>query len=211
MGILDSGPLGPFRKKLGPAIGRQHMGQNLLIPLYRKTKKPSSESQLLQRKKFAILGSFISSLKSLINPGFKAYAKKQSASNAAFSYNFGSAFLTDGEEPVLNYSKILCSRGQITTPNGLEISSTDQAVNFSWASEPQSRYCQFTDIASFVIYNPALEKFLIQNNVAKRQDLTFDMQVPANFSGHEVHCWMVFASADGKTRGDSKYAGMVTC
>lgn len=209
MGILDSGPLGPFRKKIGPGIGRRHMGQNLILPLYHKTTTPATEAQLLQMKKFGMLRSFLSFLRMLVNPGFKAYVKKNSPANAAFSYNFDHAFVMNGDEPEINYPKIVFSRGQITTPNGLQISSGPELVNFSWADEPQSRYCQFTDKASFVIYNQVRKKFLIRMNEAERQTLTFDMAVPANFSGQNLHCWMVLASADGKVRGDSKYGGMI--
>ena len=210
MGILDSGPFGPFRKKMGPGIGRRHMGQDLILPLYHKTTKPATDAQLLQRKKFDMLGSFLRTLKSLVNPGFKAYAKKKSAANAAFSYNFDHAFILNGDEPQLNFPKLVISRGHITTPNGLQISSSPGSVNFSWAEAPQSKYCQFTDKASFVVYDATKKTFIIKLNEAERQSLGYEMAVPGNLSGQTLHCWVVFASADGKIRGDSKYAGMLT-
>ena len=211
MGILESGPLGPFRKKIGPTIGRRHMGQDLVLPLYNKSKKPATPAQLLQRKKFRMLRSFLGTLKTLVNPGFKAYVKKNSSANVAFSYNFDHAFLMNGDELEINYPKIVFSRGHITSPNGLQLSSAPGSVTFNWLDEPQSRYCQHTDRASFVIHNPTRKKFLIQKDEIDRNSLTFEMAVPAEYQGQAVHCWMVFASADGKIRGDSKYCGTLVC
>lgn len=187
------------------------MGQDLVLPLYHKTTKPATEAQLLQRKKFRILRSFLNTLRMLVNPGFKAYVKKNSPANAALSYNFDHAFVMNGDEPEINYPKIVFSRGQITTPNGLQVSSAPEFVTFTWLNEPQSRYCQYTDRASFVIYHPEERTFWIRLDEVDRKTLNFEMKVPADLQGETVHCWMVFASADGKIRGDSKYAGEVVC
>jgi len=210
MGILDSGPLGPFRKKLGPNIGRRHMGQDLVLPLYHKTTKKATSGQLSERGKFSMLNAFLLLAGTLVNPGFKEYARKKSAVNAAFSYNHNHAFIEVAGQTELNYSKIVFSRGQISTPDGLQVIPGVNMVNFSWLAQPQSRYCQFTDKASFLIYHPVRKAAFIRPNVADRHELGFSMEVPANFSGEAVHCWIAFASADGKLVGDSKYAGMVT-
>ncbi|RZM18884.1 MAG: hypothetical protein EOO88_39580 [Pedobacter sp.] len=209
MGILDSGPLGPFRKKIGPGIGRRHMGQNLVLPLYHKSTTPATEAQLLQRKKFGMLRSFLSPVRMLVNPGFKAFVKKNSPANAAFSHNFDHAFVMNGDVPEINYPRIMFSRGQITTPNGLQVSSAAGFITFSWLNEPQSRYCQSTDKASFVIYHPAKGTFRILLDQVDRKALHFETAVSSGHQGESVHCWIVFASANGRVRGDSKYGGII--
>jgi hypothetical protein len=209
MGIIDSGPLGPFRKKIGAAIGRRHMGQDLVLPLYHKTTKKPTQDQLLQREKFKMLRAFFAPLKKLVNPGFKAYAKKKSPANAAFSYNFDHAFVMDGEELELNFPKLVISRGPVDTPNGLQLTSAPKLVHFSWEAAPQSTYCQSTDQASVVVYNAERKQFSIRLNVAERSALGLDVDLSENYSGQVLHCWIVFSSADGKVPGDSKYAGEV--
>lgn len=209
MGIIDSGIVGPFKKKIGPAIGRKHMGQDLILGPYRLTNKKPTADQLTERSKFGMLNDFLSCISSMVNPGFKAYAKKKSAVNAAYSYNSDHAFTEVEGQPVLDYPKIVCSRGQIATPYGLQISADTGVVRFSWHAQQQSQFCQFTDKASFLIYNPSKKRGLIQMNVIDRYALSFDMAVPADFSGDMVYCYICFATADGKRVGDSKYAGSI--
>jgi len=208
MGILDSGPLGPFRKKMGPGIGRRHMGQDLILPLYHKTTRKATPGQLSERDKFSMLNKFLVLMQTAINPGFKEYAKKQSAVNAAASYNYDHAFIEADGQTELNYPKLVFSRGQISAPNGLRAMPGINFINFSWQPQPQSLYCQNTDKASFLIYHPRKNTAIIRPNVVDRYELGFTLEVP--FSGEAVHCYIIFASADGKLVGDSKYAGMVT-
>lgn len=209
MGILDSGISGGFRKKIGPNIGRRHMGQDLVLPLYHPTTKKPTQAQLSECARFGLLNSFLRDIAGLVEPGFKKQPKKKrSPKNAAFSYNYGHAFLPDGEGWALNYPALLYSRGEICTPDGLTISRNGDLVSFNWPPQPQSSYCQFSDLASFLAYCPEKRLVLAERNASRRDALVYELELPEGFSG-VLHCYMSFASADGKLVGDSVYAGQV--
>jgi hypothetical protein len=42
---------------------------------------------------------------------------------------------------------------------------------------------------------------------AVRSALTFQLELPAEYSGDTVHCWMALVSADGKLVSNSQYVG----
>ncbi|WP_256004897.1 DUF6266 family protein [Pedobacter deserti] len=217
MGIIDSGILGGFRNKTGPVSGRKHMGQDVITSAYRKSKKPLTPAQLYEQEKLGMLSSFLNSISMLTDPGFKKFAKKMSAVNAAVSYNYPKAFLysedyqPDMKEHLpglieLNYPALVYSRGDIASPDGLRIRRDGDIVTFSWAARQQSQYCQHTDLASVLVYFPQAKRVLIKHNAAQRHQLGLEVKVPHSFNGL-LHCYISFTSADEKITGNSKYAG----
>lgn len=212
MGILKGGLLGPFRKKTGAVVGRQRKGQNVMTGLHRISQKPPSESQLEERLKFGLLNNFLSNIVPLVEPGFKRYAKVGSALNAAYSYNVEHAFVKQGEDWHINFPKMVYSRGHIDTPEGAEAVLVpgeeevgDAGILFSWLLQKQTASCQFTDMASFLVYNASKNKAMIVSAAVNRYALSYLFRLPQDFGGDTVHCYMSFASADGKQTGDSVY------
>jgi hypothetical protein len=209
MGIQKSGIIGPFRKKVGPAVGRRHMGQNLLTALPRKSNKPATTKQLEAQYLFGLLNSFLSTIDQLVNIGFKAFVKNNSPVNAAFAYNYDHAFVKEDGEYRINYPKLVYSRGHIVTPEGAQVSPDAGKITFSWLPQNQSAYCQYTDQASFLVYNPVKENVMILQGSVNRHAQSFVMEMPANYLGDTVHCYMSFASANGRLQGDSLYIGEI--
>lgn len=208
MGIVDSGILGPFRKKVGPAIGRRHMGQNLILPLYHKTTKPATEDQIDQQNKFGLLNGLLNKMKRFVEPGFKVYAKKKSARNAAYSYNFKHAFVEVEGQTVLNFPMLVLSRGNVARPDGLQVYRQANVLSFTWQPQRQSASCLFTDMASFLVYNPVKKRVMLRSRAVSRYDGSFSMVLSDNTAGDELHCYVVFSTADGKSTGTSKYVGL---
>lgn len=209
MGILQSGPLGPFRKKTGPLIGRKHRGLNVITSLHHTSKKKPTVKQTDAQYKFGLLNSFLRIIKTVVSAGFKAYAKGQSAVNAAFTYNFDHAFVQDEAGWQINYPKMVYSRGQVVTPEGAKVEAASGHLTFSWEPQKQSAYCQYTDLASFLVYNPEKKKRISFSHAIDRYAQSFTMEMPSDYMGQTVHCYMSFAAANGKMVGDSVYVGKV--
>lgn len=209
MGILKSGILGPFRKKVGTGIGRLRRGQNVLTALHRKSNKPATKKQLDAQLKFGLLNSFLSNIDKLVNIGFMPYAKVNSPVNTAYSYNWKHAFVNEGDTYRINYPQMVYSRGHVVTPEGVQAGHSTEGIVFSWLPQPQSAYCQFSDLASFLIYNPSKDDSMILINKVNRYALGYSMQIPVSYAGDTVHCYMNFVSANGKHNGDSVYIGEV--
>lgn len=209
MGILKSGIFGPFRKKVGPGIGRRHMGQNLILPLPHKSNKPATAGQLETQLKLGLLNSFLNTIDKLVNIGFKRYTKYNSPVNAAFKYNYNHAFVKQGDEYEINFPEIVYSRGHIVAPEGAQVVSASGKISFSWLPQSQSAYCQFTDAASFLVYNPVMKKAMIFLGKVTRYAKNYVMEISPDYVGATVHCYMNFNSANGKLQGDSFYIGKV--
>jgi hypothetical protein len=216
MGILKSGLLGPFRNKTAYVIGRRRRGQNVMTGLHKKSNKAPSESQLEERLKFGLLNSFLSDISSLADKGFKRYAKVQTPLNVAYSYNVKHAFVKQGEEWQINFPKMVYSRGHVDTPDGAmvtlvsgEVDGPDSKILFSWDAQKQTASCQYTDMASFLVYNASKKNAMILRNAVDRYALSYEHQLPLRFMGDTLHSYMNFDSLDGRQTGQSVYLGLL--
>jgi hypothetical protein len=72
----------------------------------------------------------------------------------------------------------------------------------------QSKYCQYSDLATILIYEPIKGDNTSFNNICPRSDLNVLLDI-SSFTGKEVHCYICFSSADGKYQGTSVYLGLV--
>lgn len=210
MGILKSGLLGPFRKKVGPAIGRLRRNQNVITAIHRMSNRPATEKQMEAQLKFGLLNKFLSKIDGLVNIGFRPYAKFDSPVNVAYSYNWKHAFVKEGNEYQINFPKMVYSRGNVVTPEGAHVSHSSNGIIFTWLPQSQSAFCQFSDLASFLIYNSSKNERIIMINIVNRYALGFTMQIPPRYSGDTLHCYMNFNAANAKQTGDSLYIAEVT-
>lgn len=210
MGILKNGILGGVKNKVGAVVGRTHRGQDIITGLHRISTTAKTGGQLDQQDRFGMLNSFLAQLKELIDPGFKHFAKKRSTLNAAFSYNYGHAFVEQQESIEINYPKIVYSRGPVSAVNCPAVTlSTENIVSFSWLPEGQNEYTRASDKATFLIYSAGKKDASCFIGAAKRADLSFSVALNEALIGTDLHCYMNFSNESGKLTGNSMYVGLV--
>lgn len=211
MGILKSGIIGPIRNKTGPTVSRMHRSTNVVTAAYRISNKPPTASQLEVQGKFGLLSGFLSNIDDLIKIGFKQFSKGKDPVNVASAYNYAHAFLVEETSFTLNYPQLVYSRGYILPAESPVILSLPGQIEFNWLPQRQSMYCQYTDLATFLIYNPAKTYAIKETMVTDRYAQGYMLDLPKEFAGDTVHCYMSFASKDGKLQGNSIYVGQLVC
>jgi hypothetical protein len=210
MGILENGLLGGFRNKVGPVIGRKSRGMDVIVSLYRTGAKAETEGEIRQQGRFKLLNNFLTQLSAEVEEGFRQYAKKKSAQNAAHSYNYGRAFIEDEHGIKLNFSKLVYSRGSVAIASCPEVSLTaPRLLTFKWMAEAESQYNRENDRASFVVWMEGMESPMGMLRVAQRSDLQISMKLPDNLSAQTLHCYMNFENDNGKLVGNSICVGAV--
>ena len=167
-----------------------------------------TENQTSAAYRFGLLSSFLSGITSFVKIGFKKMVKHNSPVNAALSYNYDHAFIVEDGVVRLNYPKLVYSIGDVEPPESPDIECTDGLMKLSWFDMPQSRFCQYTDTASVIVYEPLIDERMAFRNVCPRSDLSVLLDVTP-LIGSTVHCYVRFTSADGKLQGKNVYLGML--
>lgn len=210
MGIQVWGAFGGFQKKAGPLVGRRVNGQNVISAIPHPSENPPSEAQLNARAKFSLVVTWLSWISPIIKVGFQnAHEEKQSAFNAAFVYNYRNAITgTTAANFTIDYPEVMYSKGRLSVPYFPVMATTaDAQLDISWLATIANGIGAPTDMATFVVYNPSKQLFVTVVGAAARSLLSYDMALPADFSGDNVHVYMSFVAASGKVTSDSVYLG----
>jgi hypothetical protein len=209
MGIQFWGAFGGFQKKTGALVGRRVNGQNVISALPHPSEVPPTDGQLSFRAKFKLVVVFQKWITPLIRTGFnEARKERQSAFNAAFVKNYRDAVVGAGLNWTIDYPKFVYSAGMLGNAENLMVeAATEAQLDFSWGADPDTGIGAATDKATFLIYNPTKDKFVLKADGALRSALSYELALPLSFSQDSVHIWMNFVSADGKMASNTVYAG----
>lgn len=209
MGILRKGIFGGFEKKTGALIGRRAKGKNIISAIQYKHKKSRTVAQLDHQLRFELAISVLKWFTDLIAVGFKHIDGRGSAFNVAVRYNFGT--LVTGVSPayVINYSKLIYSRGSLAGPHRPSIKRVGGGLQVSWLSDVQTRFNQHTDKATFVIYCPDKAMIMKFRNHVMRAAMGCVLPLLPGLTDVPLYAWMSFISADGKVLSDSVYLGVI--
>lgn len=217
MGTISKGILGGVSGKVGNVVGANWKGIDYLRIKPAAVSNPNTDLQSAQRLKFSLLLKLLQPVGELIRIGFKAYAIKMSAFNAAFSYNYREAVSGSFPSYAIDYSKVLLSRGNLPgAVNAACMSSESGKVKLTWVNNSGSSMAQDTDTAIAVIINPDNNQAVYLLNAGERSGEQVDIEVPADFSGKTVHCFLSFMAIGAALSGQAKnsisnssYAGNV--
>ncbi|HWW40453.1 DUF6266 family protein [Pedobacter sp.] len=211
MGKYKKGILGPFRGIVGTVVGAIWKGIHYMrsLPDVSPDRKPTP-AQLNQQLKFSTVMEFLKPLKLLLEIGYQAFTDGISPFNAACSYHLKYAVMGTAPDYLINPVKVVFSVGDLEEPQDPGVTTGGAAkVLFDWGALVDTDHGDATDKATFMVYNPTLLKYVTLRNAVARTALSFSLQLPAAWIGHDVHCYMAFVSLDGKLVSNSVYSGVL--
>ncbi len=209
MATQRKGPMGGFKGTAGTLIGYIVHGRNIITGLHEKSSKPASEKQLGQRTIFGIMTHLMGYIADIIERGFQNHSETQTAMNAAVAYNLKNAVTGVSPNREIDYTALTLSRGRINKLKNVSVAAEAGAkLKFSWANYGLNLFSSDLDKVTLVVYNPELGEFSTLIDAAPRSALTYDLQVPLDFSGSDVHCYVMVTTASGEAC-DSIYAGQL--
>jgi hypothetical protein len=209
MGTIPNGILGGFRGTVGPAVGSSWKGINVIRSRPPRKRRKSTEEQLKQMARLALMSTFIHPLTSLLNKTYNSVTLLMSCFNKALSYNLCNA--VEGEYPAfrVNYTRVILGSGFLLNA---ELSSSHSAskgqLTFTWKDNSNEGSARASDQAFAAVYCPVLGLWLTFYGGAMRSAGSYTLDVTA-FGGKVVHGYIGFLAAGGKFVSTSLYAGMV--
>ncbi|WP_316812838.1 DUF6266 family protein [Pedobacter heparinus] len=209
MATYKKGILGYFRGTVGTVVGSVWRGIHYMKSLPDVGEDNPSPAQINVRAKLALVSLFFKRLKALINIGYQQFKRGATPVNAATGYHLKNAVTgTSSLNYAIDYEKVIISVGDLLPVEEAEVLITTAAkLDFSWANNAPVGDPGETDKATLLVYNPTKDKFVTLAGAAPRSAAAYVLQLPATFSGDNVHAWISFVSVDGKEVSNSFYAG----
>ena len=113
MGTIKKGILGGFSGKVGTVVGASWKGIAYMRGQAVHTKNPRTAGQIYQRDAIKAVTLALRPIASTLRLTFAEYAKKMSAFNKAVSVNYKEAIVNQDGNPVVDYSKLILSKGTL--------------------------------------------------------------------------------------------------
>ena len=169
----------------------------------------NSELQVIQRTKFALTLSVLKPITELLRVGWKLYAKKRTAFNAAMSHALKYAISGTGSEMVIDHSKIKVASGTLTGAENGVVAIEDSNIVIYWYDNSGINSAKPTDKSLIAVMNTDNGEAITLTAGAERATGTQTLALPANWSGDCAATYLAFISDDGKEVSDSVYLGQI--
>ncbi|MGQ7868967.1 DUF6266 family protein [Sunxiuqinia sp. sy24] len=210
MGTIKQGILGGFSGKVGTVIGGSWKGIDYMRSIPASVANPRTAAQVDQRTKFTTALNFLQPLTSFIRVGFKDYAVKMSAFNAAMAYTIRNAVTGVYPEYGISYADALVSRGSLTGAlNPTVAAPTPEQIDFSWVNNSGEGNALATDKVLLVVYNSVKDQALTVIGGSTRSSGSQSVNVPAVFAGDALYCFIAFQNENQSEVSNSTYLGEV--
>jgi hypothetical protein len=197
---------GKSRGRIGNLVMTSWKGLNVLKSKPMEVRNPNTVAQQTQRSKFSVLVAFARSILTSIRIGFSQYASNMSAYNAFMKSNMAISDIAPGNPAVLDYSKVVVSKGTLTGFLSPAIAGTSmRTISVSWVDNSGQGNAVATDILNYIVYNETKDIFhVVEGSVTRGSEgLVIDEDDFA--TGDTFHAWIYLTSADKSIVCDSFY------
>lgn len=163
---------------------------------------PRTTAQTNHRMKIKLASRLLKSMHSFIQIGYQETSLDYPA-NEARQYVMKNCFDITDNGPVIDYSKVLISRGSIAKPEDISFVSDDDMVEISWKTPAKGDYTNGEDrfmIAMFMDEGEYGKSELIVSP-ARRNDGTTTAKIPDHSA--PVQIWAFFYNAEAAV-GESR-------
>ena len=210
MGRIRKGILGGFSGKVGTVVGATWKGIAYMRSLPQSVKNPRTLMQRTQRSRFSVALGFLKLVNAVLKVGWRAFAVRQSAINAAMSYTIDNAVTGSYPDYAIDAGKVLVSRGGLTPAFDVELGVASNAVLVKWENNSGVGSALGTDRALIALVNQGKGEAVTVVGGAERSTGRQEVVVSDAWANCDVDCYLGFVSEDGKEVSNSVYMGVVT-
>lgn len=211
MAEIKKGILGGFSGKVGPVVGANWRGKDIIRSTPKSSSKPKTDKQILQQMKFKATISFLQPLRSIQSRFFGMNVGVRSKVNLAASYVINNAIEVVEGLPVMVYNKVLITKGDLASFQNVElVPQTGGVLSLTWEDNSVQGNALETDRVSLVCYFEELGVFEIYEGVALRGDAIAEITVPSIYTGKVAQVYAYLCNEAETQACNSVHLGAVT-
>lgn len=205
-----NGILGPITGKVGPVVGLQWRGKNILRAAPQKNSKKASEKQLTQRAKMTLASQFIAPCKALIGQLCTVKVGGKTAVEAALSNLLKKALYQEGDQVCIWYNKVIFTFGYLPTTQHTKLFLNDKKeVELQWIDNSNNGLTEEEDRLTVLLYHQESSVYYHYQWCARRQDKHVKLELPLDVKPGDIHAWTVWTDEANTNNSTSSYVGMI--
>ena len=203
MGKIKKGVFGEFTGKVGNLVGCTWKGIPYMRTRPANMTNPRTEKQQGQRSKFQVALNFLRTITPFLRIGYREFAERQTAFNAAMSYVMKNA-LADSEQGLeIDYNKVLVSHGSLTQASDTTVSTEGSKALFTWKDNSGQGNAMATDAAMLLVYNQEKALAVYDTSAAMRSDGNAELELPKEWKNDTLIAYLGFCSTNDKSVANS--------
>ena len=208
MATLSKGILGGFSGKVGPVVGANWRGMDVIRSRPKSSRRTPSERQLEQQLKFKLAISFLQPIKNIQSRFFGSGSGVKSRVNLAVSYTISEAIQMVAGLPELIFNKVLITRGELTSfQNAVLTTQPGGVLHLEWEDNSTQGDAAPKDQVSIVCYCAELNNWEIYEGIVMRSDLMADVTLPAYCLGKTMEVYAFLNNEKQTAASTSLYLG----
>jgi len=208
MATISKGILGGFSGTVGPVVGANWRGMDVIRSRPKSSKRTPSERQLEQQLKFKLAISFLQPIKNIQSRFFGSGSGVKSRVNLAVSYTISTAIQMVAGLPELIYNKVLITRGELTSfQNAVLTTQPGGVLHLEWEDNSTQGDAAPKDQVSIVCYCAELNNWEIFEGIVMRSDLMADVTLPAYCLGKTMEVYAFLNNEKQTAASTSLYLG----
>lgn len=195
--------------KLGDVVLVNRKGKLHFRSRPKKREKPLSPAQLKQVSVIKAVSPFIAKVKPVVKMGFAG--KSDNDKDSALSFLMKNAVDKSGPVAVLDYTRVLVTRGDLMAPAGgqADYDPTD-GLTIQWNDNSGTGSARASDRGLIAAYCPEVhEAICVTENGPQRDKKYISVPVSGLYAGRTLHVYLSFISASGRDISKSVYLGEV--
>ncbi|WP_298152961.1 DUF6266 family protein [Flavobacterium sp.] len=205
MGKFEKGILGGFRGTIGPVVGANWRGLDVMRSRPKRGSRVASAKQLQQRMAFALVIRFITPIRALLDNYFGQPANERSRFDLASSFFLREAVTGVYPDMSIDYARVMITKGDLAGVQDAALTALALGtLQFTWADNSGQPEAVSNDLLLAVVYNPDKARFLY-SHVEQRSSGLLSLSVPDAWAGDAVHCWLGFTALGGHRASTSVY------
>ena len=206
MAEFNSTTFGTISGRHGSAVAStiKKSGKSVL-KVYRAPSNPQTDKQVSQRTKFAFVLAFMVGLRELFKTTFSGNGGYNQAVSLALKY----AVKGDVSNFSIDFSKLTVAGGTLECVN--EATATVKAgttVKIDWVNKHGETQKLYSSV-NFVFFVANWNESVLEQDGAESVAKTAEIELPAEWAGQKVHCWMYYSKPDGIQKSGSYYISEV--
>lgn len=202
---------GAYSGKVGNVVGSNWRNIDYVRSLPKKSNKPASEKQLMQRMRFALGVAFLSPIKDILNLGYSDYQQAR-----ASGYNLAlRSLLQQGITGVypdyeIDFENVQISKGSMSPLLGLTVDDSQSlSLEVNWHNIT-NRFNSFMDDTVVVLLYDVEDAMFSIYEGAERADEAYSISFPDIYAGKSIVGWAFVGHRDGIKTSSSQYLGAFT-
>jgi len=210
MALITSGPfLGVTGTFGGNTYYQDKWGRTIMKRKNSKSSKPPTIGQEVVKDDTRIINVFMSPLKNFATIGFELEAdlKLTNGYNAMAGYNRLHAIQGIYPQRVVDYTKVLMTKGTLPASDDLTVSLTTNGFAFGWNAVNTSPPAHHSDQVMMIAYFSALNEVRFIAGGAERHVGNDVLNLNGIAKGYEAEVYIAFISADRKCISNSIHLG----